>query len=316
MDLSKPSKTDQSSLPKGFTLIELLVVIAIIAILASMLLPALGKAKQKAQGIQCMNNHRQLSIAWHMYADDNNDRLILASDDGTGLGSRGNPLNKYSWTLTHLDFDGANQSNWDPNFDIPNRPLYIYSKSPAIYKCPSDNSYVVVKSADKSVNGARKSRVRSMSMNFYLGGFAGGGPTEATSASWASSYPIYLKASDLTLGKSPGPVGTWVFLDEREDAINWGNYFADMSGYPTKPGGAANPGAYEFSEDLPASYHNRAGGFSFADGHSEIHRWLDYRSMPPLKPQTVLTYKGAGTTFPAPRSPDIAWLQDHSVRPK
>jgi prepilin-type N-terminal cleavage/methylation domain-containing protein len=86
---------------RGFTLIELLVVIAIIAILAALLLPALTKAKLKAQGIQCMNNGRQLSIAWRMYADDNQDRLILSSDDGTG---GANPLNAYAWTLTHMDF--------------------------------------------------------------------------------------------------------------------------------------------------------------------------------------------------------------------
>src|SRR5512140_1083956 len=95
---------------RGFTLIELLVVIAIIAILASMLLPALSRAKTKAQGIQCMSNGKQLSLSWMMYAHDNNDAIVYASDDGTGAK---NPKNKYAWTQTHMDYT-PNPMNWDP----------------------------------------------------------------------------------------------------------------------------------------------------------------------------------------------------------
>ena len=171
----------------GFTLIELLVVIAIIAILAALLLPALVMARMKAQGIQCMNNHRQLALAWRMYADDNRDVLVFASDDPGDPNVNWQVLDQYAWTLTHMDFDPNNQGNWDVNSDMVNRPLWPYtSKQPAIYKCPSDRSFL-------TVNGVQKPRVRSMSMNLYVGGFDGtdgGWP-------WAQPYHIYAKLPEI-----------------------------------------------------------------------------------------------------------------------
>src|SRR5882762_1659795 len=149
----------------AFTLIELLVVIAIIAILAAMLLPALGTGKLKAEGIQCMSNHKNLALAWRMYAEDNHDRIVYASD------FPGYPndlvLRESAWTWSKMDFDPNNPDNWDINHDIVKRPLWPYAgKSAAIYKCPADRSYLVV-------NGENKPRIRSMSMNLYLGGFDG-----------------------------------------------------------------------------------------------------------------------------------------------
>src|SRR5262249_21881000 len=129
----------------GFTLIELLVVIAIIAILAALLLPALAKAKAKGQGITCMNNHRQLALAWKMYTDDNKDVILYASWDDPA----NNPKNAYAWMTGALDFEPSNASNWDINQDITKSPMWPYcGKAPGIFKCPAD--YSKVKTPDNS----------------------------------------------------------------------------------------------------------------------------------------------------------------------
>ncbi len=140
-------------------------------------------------------------------------------------------------------------------------------------------------------------------MNLYLGGFKGSGTGVFDSKSWQ----LYLKYSQLAI---PGPDRVFVFLDERQDAINWGNFYTDMKGYPTgtSPG---NPAAYMLA-DLPAAYHANGCGFSFADGHSELKKWFDPRTTPPLQPQSLI-FDGAAET-PSPRNPDVAWLQDHATR--
>ncbi len=277
----------------GFTLIELLVVIAIIIILAALLLPALARAKLKAQGVQCMNNSRQLAIAWRMYTEDNNDVLLYAS--ASLPLSTSNITWLATWCTGRMDFNAGNTSNWDPNADIYHSPMWPYcGKNLAIWRCPADRSYV-------TVGGVRKPRIRTMAMNAYLGGF-GGKPIGTGNM---SAYLLYLKYPQLS---RPGPDRVFLFIDEREDAINWGNYLHNMTGYSPSA-----PGAYAWL-DIPASYHGNACGIAFCDGHSEIHRWKDGRTARPILENGVI-FDGS-TPIPSPNNMDIGWMQDKTTRPK
>jgi prepilin-type processing-associated H-X9-DG protein len=197
-----------------------------------------------------------------------------------------------------MDFDPANPSNWDPRVDIYQSPMWPYCGNNAtIFKCPADRSYVVV-------NGQTMPRVRTMVMNLYLGGFNGSSVGLFDDKAWR----LYKKYSDLT---TPGPEKVFVFLDEREDAINWGNFYTDMSGYPTLSA-LGNPGAYRLA-DMPGTYHGNACGFSFADNHAELRKWRDPRTCPPVKSEGLI-FDGY-SEMPSPDNPDVAWLQDISTRP-
>jgi type II secretory pathway pseudopilin PulG len=300
--LKQPSVSRQQSVElaavSAFTLIELLVVICVIALLAATLVPTLAGSRIGSQSLSCMNNNRQLTAAWRMYADDSNERLIYASTSSSvGLMSIDptDPDN-YAWTGAHMDFTGANRANWDPAYDMMKRLLWPYNKSVGIYKCPSDHSTVVWV-------GVSRPRIQSFSMNLYVGGFApakGGGP-QGDDGGWpfADPYRIFSKTTDLT---APGPAKTFIFTDMRPEANHWGNFLTDMSGFPN------NPAQYNLV-DFPGVFHNLGACISFGDGHVEIHRWLDPRTAPP-PPFTN------SSSVASPNNVDIAWLQAHSTSPK
>ena len=265
----------------AFTLIELLVVIAIIAILAAMLLPALTKAKLKAQGIQCLSNLKQLQVAWHLYALDNKEKLPTSGYT--------RPLEPTAWIDGWLDFNPANPDNTNSGaFRDPSHSKFAtVITQVGIYKCPADQSRVLI-------GGVSYPRVRSLSMSqaFGPGDWLDPGGFQANVSS--KKYRVYYKTSDIV---NPGPAKCFVLLDEHPDGINAGG-FANMM--------VESPGSARII-DFPASFHNGAGGISFADGHAEIRKWVDDRTKPPPRYNNNLQLNVA-----SPNNADMIWLAERT----
>jgi prepilin-type N-terminal cleavage/methylation domain-containing protein len=266
----------------GFTLIELLVVIAIIAILAALLLPALGSAKLKAQGIQCMSNLKQLQLVFLLYPDDNNDNLT-----SSGYTS---PVEPTAWVNGWEDFNGGNLDNTDPGTLLdPKRAKFApYLTGVGVYKCPADRSTV-------KVNNVTVPRLRSMSMGQQWAGPGdwldpGGFMINDTS----KKYRVYYKRSQI----DNAPM-RFVFVDEHPDSLNAGG-FANMM---------VESAAAARIIDYPASFHNGACGISFSDGHTEIRKWRDARTRAPVHYDSSLPLNVA-----SPNNEDMIWLAERTTR--
>jgi prepilin-type N-terminal cleavage/methylation domain-containing protein/prepilin-type processing-associated H-X9-DG protein len=277
----------------GFTLIELLVVIAIIAILAAILLPVLQAAKQRAWEVGCISNKRQIQLAYFLYAQDNNDRLALntVNADYPGAG----------WVTGYLDWTaGANSPNTNVN-NLANGTLGDYTaKEIDCYRCPAD-----IYLAPAQAAAGWSHRIRSVRVNGYLAH----SPSETTwgpgNESWGNYFTNMWKMSDIR-----SPASMWVFVDAHPSTGYNGGSPSPYDGvFSLPPGGVSASGSCNWG-DMPASYHNKRNcGFSFADGHAEMHRWISPSTLLPVK-YTSPGWQGI-TVYPN-QAQDIKWTFFHA----
>ena len=257
MAISNTYHQDKSRLGNAaFTLVELLVVIAVIAILASLLLPALSEARQRATGVQCLSNSRQLALGWMLYADDFGGRLpynVGGAGTGRGVGAR-HPLN---WANGILDWELTPDNTNSAMLKTGGIGPYV-AGNVSVYRCPADR---VLSSLQQEAGWS--SRVRTYSMNAMMGnaGAASAAGSNVNNPGYVQFFKIH---------QVPAPVNYFVFVEEHPDSVNDG-YFL-------------NRGDEREWVDLPASFHNDSASFAFADGHAEIHKWVESSTLQPSRP--------------------------------
>ncbi len=260
---------------QAFTLIELLVVIAIIAILASLLLPVLAKAKDQARRISCINDEKQLVITWNLYACDNRDFL---TPNGAG---QPRPTGPYMWVLG--DNHGYQPAFIDTRFLVdPEYALFApYLKSPAVYKCPADQSTL-------KVSGRDVPKIRSYAMNCYMGS-----PVQGINEPFhmAMGYQIFIKSTQLG-GKVPAM--RFLFTDVNPASICSPAFGVDMAG--------------DTIFHYPSALHGGLGVLAFVDGHAEAHKWVDPRTRKNASAGQVIHHEDS-----SPNNLDLKWLKERTT---
>ncbi|MDX1952877.1 MAG: prepilin-type N-terminal cleavage/methylation domain-containing protein [Verrucomicrobiota bacterium] len=269
----------QPKVRRGFTLIELLVVIAIIAILAGMLLPALSKAKLKAGGIMCMNNAKQLGLAWTLYAADFNDTAL-------GPTAVTSPPNAPAWCEGDLTGGAATDDRY-----ITNSPTYRYLTSKDVFRCPADKAGLLV-------GGKPRLRNRSYAMNAFMG---------YTQTPWVESNSHLARIRKTTDLTTPGPTEVYILIDEHENSINDSHFFPfNRLKNPKTPNQAADTRWL----DAPSGRHGDAAGVTFADGHSEIKKWRS--SLSKVKGGGGIVQANDISWLPNAHPADWEWFSKHS----